>query len=45
MENKVDTEQNLSFKVEYEDANEVEIDLVEVLDIEDDDKRRLFIKI
>merc|ERR1712228_336175 len=31
-------------KVEYEDANEVEIDLDEVLDIEDDDKRRLFIK-
>ena len=45
MENKVDTEQNLSFKVEYEDANEVEIDLDEVLDIEDDDKRRLFIKV
>merc|ERR1711915_724625 len=31
-------------KVEDEDANEVEIDLDEVLDIEDDDKRRLFIK-
>merc|ERR1711915_542430 len=31
-------------KVEDEDTNEVEIDLDEVLDIEDDDKRRLFIK-
>ena len=45
VENNIHTDQNLSFKVEDEDASEVEIDLDELLDIEDDNKRRLFIKV
>ena len=45
VENNIYTDQNSSFKVEDEDASEVEIDLDEVLDIEDDDKRRTFIKV
>ena len=45
VENDIHTDHNLSFKVEDEDASEVEIDLDELLDIEDDNKRRLFIKV